>query len=232
MPGPIKNVVLVHGGFVDGSGWKPVYDLLTQDGYHVAVVQNPTLSLAGDAAATRMIIDAQDGPVVLVGHSYGGAVISEAGTGPNVAALVYISAFAPDKDESVNSLIGGFPADGPQPPILPPRDGFLFLDRAKFHASFAADLPADLAAFMADSQVPWGLDAPAGQITEPAWRTKPSWYLLTKEDRMIPPGAQRAMSERTGATVVEVVASHSVYVSQPRATADLIKQAAQGAAAY
>jgi pimeloyl-ACP methyl ester carboxylesterase len=232
MPDPIKDVVLVHGGFVDGSGWKPVYDLLTQDGYHVAVVQNPTLSLQGDAAAVRMIIDVQDGPVVLVGHSYGGAVISEAGTHPNVAALVYVSAFAPDKNESVNSLIGGFPADGPQPPILPPRDGFLFLDRAKFHASFAADLPADLAAFMADSQVPWGLDAPAGQITEPAWRTKPSWYLLTREDRMIPPAAQRAMSERTGATVVEVAASHSVYVSQPRATADLIKQAAQGAAAY
>ena len=173
MSDPIKNVVLVHGGFVDGSGWRPVYDLLTQDGYHVAVVQNPTLSLPGDAAATRMIIDAQDGPVVLAGKSYGGAVISEAGTDPNVAALVYICAFAPDKDESVNTLIGGFPADGPQPPILPPRDGFLFLDRAKFHASFAADLPADLAAFMADSQVPWAVDAPAGQVTDPAWRTKP-----------------------------------------------------------
>jgi pimeloyl-ACP methyl ester carboxylesterase len=232
MSDPIRNVVLVHGGFVDGSGWKPVYDLLTRDGYHVAVVQNPTLSLTGDAAATRMIIDAQDGPVVLVGHSYGGAVISEAGTHPNVAALVYVSAFAPDKSESVNSLIGGFPADGPQPPILPPTDGFLFLDRAKFHASFAGDLPADLAAFMADSQVPWGLGAPAGQVTEPAWRVKPSWYLLTTQDRMIPPAAQRAMSQRTGATVAEVDASHSVYVSQPRATADLIKQAAQGAAAY
>jgi pimeloyl-ACP methyl ester carboxylesterase len=232
MSEPVRNVVLVHGGFVDGSGWKPVYDLLSRDGYHVAVVQNPTVSLPGDAAATRMIIDAQDGPVVLVGHSYGGAVISEAGTGPNVAALVYISAFAPDKDESVNSLIGGFPADGPQPPILPPRDGFLFLDRARFRDSFAGDLPAGLAAFMADAQVPWGLEAPAGRVSEPAWRTKPSWYLLTTEDRMIPPAAQRAMSQRTGATVVEVAASHSVYVSQPGATADLIKQAAQGAAAY
>src|SRR4030081_2300368 len=161
------NIVLVPGGFADGSGWRAVYDLLTQDGYHVAVVQNPTLSLAGDAAATRLIIDAQDGPVVLVGHSYGGAVISEHGTAQNVAALVYICAFAPDKDESVNTLLGGFPQDAPQPPILPPKDGFLFLDRDKFHASFAADLPADLAAFMADSQVPWGLDALGGQITEP-----------------------------------------------------------------
>ena len=168
------NVVLVHGGFVDGSGWRPVYDLLTQDGYHVAVVQNPTLSLEGDAAAARLIIDAQDGPVVLVGHSYGGAVITEAGTDQNVAALVYICAFAPDKGESVNTLLAGLPPDAPMPPILPPRDGFLFLDRDKFHASFAGDLPADLAAFMADSQVPWGVNALGGTITEPGWRAKPS----------------------------------------------------------
>ena len=225
------NVVLVHGGFVDGSGWRPLYDLLTQDGYHVAVVQNPTLSLHGDAAATRLIIDAQDGPVVLVGHSYGGAVISQAGTAPNVAALVYICAFAPDKDESVNTLISGFPADGPQPPILPPRDGFLFLDRDKFHASFAADLPAGLAAFMADSQVPWGVDALGGQVTDPAWRAKPSWYMVTAEDRMIPPAAQRTMSQRAGSTVVEVAGSHSIYVSQPAAVAALIKQAASAVAA-
>ncbi len=228
---PAATIVLVHGGFVDGSGWRPLYDLLTQDGYHVAVVQNPTLSLKGDAAATRLIIDAQDGPVVLVGHSYGGAVISEAGTDPNVAALVYICAFAPDKDESVNTLIAGFPADGPQPPILPPRDGFLFLDRDKFHASFAADVPADLAAFMADSQVPWGLDALGGPITDPAWRTKPSWYMVTTEDRMIPPAAQRTMSQRAGSTVAEVAASHSVYVSQPAAVAGLIKQAVSAVAA-
>ena len=167
---------------------------------------------------------------MLAGHSYGGAVITEAGTHPNVAALVYICAFAPDKGESVSSLIAGFPADGPQPPILPPRDGFLFLDRDKFHASFAADLPADLAAFMADSQVPWAVDAPAGGITEASWRAKPSWYLVTTEDRMIPPGAQRTMSQRTGSTVVEVAASHSVYVSQPETVATLIAQAAAGAA--
>src|SRR6266704_1381655 len=220
------NVVLVHGGFVDGSGWRPLYDLLTQDGYHVAVVQNPTLSLHGDAAATRLIIDAQDGPVVLVGHSYGGAVISQAGTHPDVAALVYICAFAPDKDESVNTLIGGFPADGPQPPILPPRDGFLFLDRDKFHASFAADLPAGLAAFMADSQVPWGVNAASGTVSEASWRIKPSWYLVASDDHMIPPPAQRAMADRTGATVAEVSGSHSVYLSKPKAVASLIEQAA------
>jgi pimeloyl-ACP methyl ester carboxylesterase len=225
------NVVLVHGGFVDGSGWRGVYDLLTQDGYHVAVVQNPTLSLEGDAAAARLIIDAQDGPVVLVGHSYGGAVITEAGTDPNVAALVYIAAFVPDQGESVNTLISGFPQDGPQPPILPPVDGFLFLDRDKFHDSFAGDVPAEDAAFMADSQVPWGVDALGGTITEPAWRTKPSWYLLTTEDKMIPPAAQRSMSGRAGAKVTEAAASHSVYVSQPAAVTDLIKQAASTVAA-
>jgi pimeloyl-ACP methyl ester carboxylesterase len=216
---------------VDGSGWRAVYDLLTQDGYHVAVVQNPTLSLEGDAAAARMIIDAQDGPVVLVGHSYGGAVISEAGTDPNVAALVYIAAFAPDKGESVNTLIADPPPGAPVPPILPPQDGFLFLDREKFHDSFAGDVPAGDAAFMADSQVPWGVGALGGAITEPAWRTKPSWYLLTTEDRMIPPPAQHFMSERAGATTVEVAASHSVYVSQPAAVADLIKRAATAVAA-
>src|SRR5712672_1665521 len=226
----VSNVVLVHGGFVDGSGWQAVHDLLKADGFNVSVVQNPTLSLEGDVEATQRIIDAQDGPVVLVGHSYGGAVITEAGAHPSVAALVYICAFAPDKDESVNTLIAGFPADGPQPPILPPRDGFLLLDRDKFHASFAADVRADLAAFMADSQVPWGVDALGGPVTDPAWRTKPSWYLITTEDRMIPPAAQRTMSQRTGSTVVEAAASHSVYVSQPAAVASLIRQAASAVA--
>ena len=220
------NVVLVHGGFVDGSGWQGVYDLLTADGYRVSVVQNPTLSLAQDAAATRIILDRQDGPTILVGHSYGGAVISEAGTHERVAALVYICAFTPDANESVNTLLATFPADGPQPPILPPQDGFLFLDREKFHVSFAGDVSAQLAAFMADSQVPWGVDALGGVITEPAWRSKPSWYLVTNQDLMIPPDSQRSMSQRIGATVVDVDASHSVYVSQPASVADLINQAA------
>ncbi len=220
------NVVLVHGGFVDGSGWEGVYGLLTKDGYDVSVTQHPTLSLEDDAAAVKRIVDAQGGPVVLVGHSYGGAVITEAGTDANVSALVYVAAFVPDTGESVNKLIEGFPQDGPQPPILPPQDGFLFLDREKFHGSFAADVDADLAAFMADSQVPWGLEALGGTISEAAWRTKPSWYLVTTEDRMIPPQAQREMSGRAGATVDEAAASHSVYVSQPAAVADVIKKAA------
>ena len=226
----VRNVVLVHGGFVNGSGWQGVYESLTRDGFRVSIVQNPTLSLEGDAEATKRVIDALDGPVVLVGHSYGGAVITAAGTHPNVAALVYVCAFAPDKNESVGSLIGGFPADGPQPPILPPKDGFLLLDRDKFHESFAGDLPAGQAAFMADSQVPWNVDAPAAAITDPAWRTKPSWYLVTTEDRMIPPSAQHTMAGRIGATVSEAAASHSVYVSQPEAVATLIAKAAAGPA--
>ncbi|WP_433167138.1 alpha/beta fold hydrolase [Kribbella sp. CA-247076] len=226
MSDPIKNVVLVHGGFVDGSGWQQVHDLLTADGYQVAVVQNPTLSLEDDVAVTRRVLDAQDGPVVLVGHSYGGAVISEAGNHEKVTALVYIAAFAPDKGESVNTLIADPPPGAPVPPILPPVDGFLFLDSDKFAASFAADLPASLARFMADSQVPWGVDALGGVNTRPAWRDKPSWYLVATDDRMIPPPAQRAMADRAGATVSEVAASHSLYVSQPQATAEVIKQAA------
>nr|QIY95717.1 alpha/beta hydrolase [Streptomyces sp. S1D4-11] len=226
-----KNVVLVHGGFVDGSGWRGVYDLLRADGYTVSVVQNPTLSLEGDVATTRRVLDAQDGPTVLVGHSYGGAVISEAGNHEKVSALVYVAAFAPDKGESVNTLIADPPPGAPVPPILPPNDGFLFLDREKFAASFAGDLPADEARFLADSQVPWGLEALGGTVTLPAWRTKPSFYLVAADDRMIPPPAQRAMAERAGATVSETGGSHAVYVSKPGEVAALVKKAAAGASA-
>ena len=222
----ISNIVLVHGGFVDGSGWAGVYGILKRDGFNVSIVQNPTISLGGDVAAARLVIDLQTGPVVLVGHSYGGAVITEAGTHPDVARLVYITAFAPDKGESVNTLIANPPPGAPVPPILPPKDGYLFLDKAKFPASFAGDVDAETAAFMADSQVPWGLGALDGKITEPAWKTKPSWYLVVTDDKMIPPPAQRFMSERAGSTVVEVPGSHAVYVSNPQAVAALIEKAA------
>jgi pimeloyl-ACP methyl ester carboxylesterase len=228
--GGVKNVVLVHGGFVDGSGWQGVYDVLKKDGYKVSIVQNPTISLTDDVAVTKRTLAAQDGPAILVGHSYGGVVITEAGNDPKVAGLVYIAAFAPDTGESVSSLIKNTPPGAPVPPILPPQDGFLLLDRAKFQASFAADVSADAAAFMADSQVPWGLDALNGAVTAPAWKTKPSWYLVATDDKMIPPDAQRAMSKRAGSTVVEAKGSHSVYVSQPRAVADLIAKAAHGVA--
>ncbi|NEB79116.1 alpha/beta hydrolase [Streptomyces sp. SID14478] len=224
----IRNIVLVHGGFVDGSGWQGLHKELTENGYRVHIVQNPTLSLAGDVAATHQILDGLDGPAVLVGHSYGGAVITEAGNHPNVAALVYVAAFAPDKGESVNTLIADPPPGAPVPPILPPQNGFLFLDRDKFADSFAADLPAAQAAFMADSQVPWGVDALGGAVSEPAWRTKPAWYLVATDDRMIPPPAQRAMAERTGAIVSETPGSHSVYVSRPATVAGVITQATEG----
>ena len=225
----VRNVVLVHGGFVDGSGWQGVYDLLKADGFSVSVVQNQTLSLESDVETTHNVLDQQDGPAILVGHSYGGVVITEAGMHDKVAGLVYIAAFAPDAGESVNTLIADPPPGAPVPPILPPEDGFLLLDREKFADSFAGDVPADLAAFMADSQVPWGLEALNGAVSEPAWRSNPSWYLVASDDRMIPPPAQRAMSERTGSTVIEAPGSHSIYVSQPRAVADLIERAAKEA---
>src|SRR3954469_2334866 len=221
-------IVLVHGGFVDGSGWEDVYKILKKDGYTVAIVQNPTISLADDVAATKRVIQAQDGPVILVGHSYGGAVITEAGNDPQVAALVYITAFAPDEGKSVATLIKHPPPGAPVPPIVPAPDGYLLLDRAKFPASFAADVESEKAAFMADSQVPWGEAALAGTISTPAWKTKPSWYLVADDDRMIPPPAQRFMSRRAGSTVVEAAGSHAIYVSQPTAVADLIEKAARG----
>ena len=221
------SVVLVHGGFVDGSGWEGVYRILKNDGYDVSIVQNPTLNLAGDAAATRQVIGQAKGPVVLVGHSYGGVVITEAGNDPKVSKLVYIAAFAPDKGESVASLIKDPAPGAPVPPILPPQDGFLFLDTAKFAASFAADVEPDKAQFMADLQVPWGVGALEGAVSEPAWRSKPSWYLVAIDDRMIPPAAQRFMSKRAGAKVVESTGSHAIYVSRPEEVAAIIRLAAQ-----
>jgi pimeloyl-ACP methyl ester carboxylesterase len=220
------TIVLVHGGFVDGSGWAGVFELLRKDGYNVAIVQNPTISLAGDVAATQSVINAQTGPVILVGHSYGGAVITQAGNDPKVAALVYITAFAPDNGESVATLIKNPAPGAPVPPILPPREGFLLLDKARFAAAFAADVEGKTADFMAESQVPWGLDALNGSVVEAAWKTKPSWYLVATDDKMIPPDAQRFMSKRAGATVVETKGSHAIYVSRPAPVAALIRQAA------
>jgi pimeloyl-ACP methyl ester carboxylesterase len=225
------SIALVHGGFVDGSGWEEVYRILSKDGYDVSIVQNPTTSLADDVAATKRVVTEQKGPVILVGHSYGGAVITEAGNDPKVASLVYIAAFAPDRGESVASLIKDPPPGAPVPPILPPQQGFLMLDKSKFAASFAADVAPEKAEFMANSQVPWGLDALNGAVTQPAWQSKPSWYLVATDDRMIPPAAQRAMAKRAGSSVVEVKGSHAVYVSQPEAVAALIKKASNSLSA-
>jgi pimeloyl-ACP methyl ester carboxylesterase len=225
---PVKSVVLVHGGFVDGSGWMDVYKILKKDGYKVTIVQNPTVSLEDDVAVTKRAIAAAEGKVILVGHSYGGVVASEAGTDPKVAGVVYIAAFAPDKGESIATLIANPAPGAPVPPILPPQDGFLFLDKVKFAASFAADVRPDLAQFMADSQVPWGLAALEGKVSNPAWRVKPSWYLVASEDKMIPPAAQRQMAARAGAKVEEIAASHALYVSKPAAVAAIIEKAAKG----
>lgn len=221
----IKNVVLVHGGFVDGAGWEGVFDLLTRRGYNVSVVQNPTTTLAEDLKATGLILEQQDGDVVLVGHSYGGVVISEAGNHPKVKRLVYITAFAADAGESVATLIANPPPGAAVPPILPPQDGFLFLDQTKFPASFAGDVEPAKAKFMAKSQVPWGIEALEGKVTKPAWKSKPSFYLVATEDGMIPPPAQRMMAQRAGATVQEFPSSHAIYVSNPKPVADIIEAA-------
>jgi pimeloyl-ACP methyl ester carboxylesterase len=227
---PVKSIVLVHGGFVDGSGWEGVYKILKKDGYDVTIVQNPTTSLAADVDFTKRAIAAASGDVILVGHSYGGVVITEAGNDPKVAGLVYVAAFAPDKGESVSSLIANPPPGAPVPPILPPKDGFLFLDKTKFAASFAADVKPDVANFMANSQVPWGVEALKGAVTKPAWKNKPSWYLVATQDKMIPPPAQHQMAARAKAHVTEAPGSHAIYVSKPKAVAALIEAAANGKA--
>ena len=229
--GALAAVVLVHGGFVDGSGWEDVYKILKKDGYTVSIVQNATVTLADDVATTKRIIDSQTKPVILVGHSYGGAVITEAGNNPKVAGLVYITAFAPDAGESVLTLVANPAPGAPVPPILPPQDGFLALDKAKFGESFAGDLPKAKQDFMADSQVPWGVGAAGGAVSTPAWKNKPSWYLVATDDKMIPPPVQHTMAKRAGATVVEAKGSHAIYVSQPAAVAAIIEKAAKEVAA-
>ncbi|WP_409564949.1 alpha/beta hydrolase [Microvirga sp.] len=223
---PKSSIVLVHGAFVDGSGWQGVYNILKKDGYDVSIVQNPTESLAGDVAATKQVIGSQNKPVILVGHSYGGMVITEAGNDPKVAALVYIAAFAPDAGESVASINSKPVPGAPVAPIVP-MNGALMVDKAKFHESFAADVDPQTASFMADSQTPWGEEALKGTISTLAWKSKPSWYIVTAQDRMIAPDAQRMMAKRAGATISEAQASHSVYVSQPETVARVIKAAAE-----
>jgi pimeloyl-ACP methyl ester carboxylesterase len=220
-------IVLVHGAFVDGSGWQEVYQILKKDGYPVSIVQNPTESLQGDVATTKRALSAQDRPVILVGHSYGGAVITEAGNHPSVVGLVYINAFAPDAGESVGAIIEDPPAGADVPSFPPPQDGYVVLDKATFPQAFAGDVDAEKATFMADSQVPFGLQAVAETVTEPAWKTRPSWYLTADADRIIPPPLQRRMFERAGSTVVEVPGSHAIYVSRPDAVAAIIEQAAR-----
>lgn len=224
---PVRSVVLVHGGFVDGSGWQQVYEILKRDGYDVSIVQHPTISLEDDVAITRRAIAAAKGQVIIVGHSYGGVVITEAGNDPKVAGLVYVAAFALDGGESVAALSAKLAPGTPVPPILPPKDGFLVVDSSKFASAFAADVNPELARFMADSQLPWGVGALTGAVTTPAWRTKPSWYLVAADDKMISPAAQRQMAARAGATVEEVAGSHAIYVSKPAVVAAIIKKAAE-----
>lgn len=221
-----KSIVLVHGGFVDGSGWEGVYKILKADGYNVIVVQNPTITLTDDVAVTNRAIDNAGNDVLLVGHSYGGAVVTQAGNNPRVTGLVYITAFAPDKGESVGTLSARPVPGAPAPPILPPQNGFVMLDKAKFPQAFAADVNPEVASFMANSQVPWGLKALNGVVTEPAWKTKHSWYLVATTDRMIPPATQHFMAERAKATIAESPGSHAIYVSEPDVVARFIEKAA------
>lgn len=227
IPSSVRSVVLVHGAFVDGSGWEDVYRILKRNGFEVTIVQNPLQSLANDVAHTKRAIANATGEVILVGHSYGGVVVSEAGTDPKVAGLVYIAAFAPDTGESAETLTAT--PGGPRPPFLPPVNGLLFFDKTKFAEAFAADMPIEKTTFMADSLHPWGVEAMSGKVTNPAWRIKPSWYLVAADDQMIPPVSQRKMAARTGAQVEEAAGSHAIYMSQPEIVAAMIKKAAHEA---
>ena len=225
----IKNVVLVHGAFADGSGWEAVFNILKKDGYTVAVVQHPETSYADDVKFTKAVIDRQSGPVVLVGHSYGGAVITEAGNHPNVAALVYIAAFALDSGESCATIEQGLPPATKG--IKATDDGYFYIDPAVFHADFAADLPEAQAAFMAESQVLISADSFTSPVKTPAWKSKPSWYMVATEDRSINPDQERMMAKRAHATTIEVNSSHVAYISHAKETAKLIEQAASSAKA-
>lgn len=223
MSNSVRNLVLVHGAWADGSGWQGVYRALTSSGFNVSIVQNPLTSLAADVAAVQRVLSRQDGPVLLVGHSYGGAVITEAGNADSVVGLVYVAAFVPDAGESVSTLLTG----GKEPPLQPSADGFLFFDPLVFAQAFAQDVELERAAFLAAAQVPTASAAFAAPVSVAAWRSKPSFYVHSTEDRIIPLALQQKMAQRASATVTEVQASHAVYISQPKAVADAIARAAQ-----
>lgn len=224
----VKNIVLVHGAFADGSGWEGVYKILVKRGYNVSVVGNPNTGLADDVEAVKRVLNRQDGPAILVGHSYGGAIITEGGSDKNVAGLVYVAAFVPDEGETLLKLLQSGPPS-PNSGILPPQDGYLWYDKAKFHSGFSADLSAEKAAFMYDSQVPVNAAVFQATITKAAWKTKPTWYVVATQDQTIPPDGQRFMAKRANAKVTEVKGSHVVFISQPTAVADVIEAAAKGA---
>jgi len=222
---PVKNIVIVHGAFADGSGWKGVSDILTKDGYSVSVVQQPLTSLAEDVAATRRVLDMQKGPTLLVGHSYGGVVVTEAGNAPNVVGLVYIAAFIPDQGESALSLLATAPPANNDTRAT--DDGFLYIDPAAFPADFAADVDEPLAKFMARSQ-PFlaAKEAGGATVTTAAWRKKKSWAMVATLDRNINPDLERRLAKRAGSETIEIPGSHAVYVSKPRDVARLIERAA------
>jgi pimeloyl-ACP methyl ester carboxylesterase len=228
MKQPIKNVVLVHGAFADGAGWEPVYSILKNEGYTVSVAQPPETSYADDQKYTKAVIDAMDGPVVLVGHSYGGSIITEAGNHPKVAALVYIAAFALDTGESCATIEQAVPQASKA--FMPDNDGNWWIDKKHFVADFAADIPKDKAEFMAISQVPISTDSFTHQVTNPAWKNKPTWYMVATEDRSINPDQERMMAKRAKAKTVEVKSSHVAYMSHPKETAKLIEDAAASVA--
>ena len=221
------SIVLVHGAFADGSGWEGVYAILTKKGYNVAVVGNPNTGLADDVAAVKRVLDRTNGPIVLVGHSYGGAIITEAGNHDKVVALVYVCAFVPDEGEALITLIQSGPP-APNAGILPPEDGFCWYDRTKFHSGFCADLSDEKADFMCDSQVPVAASVFGETIQNPAWKSKPSWYVVGTEDQTIPADGQRFMASRAKAKITEVKGSHVTFISQPQAVAEVIENAVLG----
>lgn len=222
--GPVKNIVLVHGAWADGSGWKGVYDILTKDGFTVSVVANPDTGIADDVAATQRVLDRQNGPVILVGHSYGGVVITEAGVDPKVVGLVYIAAFAPDAGEAA----GQFLPKGPQP-FTPSKDGLLFMNHDAYLDAFAPDVAMNIRVFMADSQVPLAASTLSTPIINPAWKAKPTWYLVSSNDQIIPPDVERMYARRMKATTQEVAGSHVAFISHPDVAASIIEEAAKDA---